>query len=187
MKCSNCGSEIADDAQFCGICGQETKVTSCPNCGVSLKQGLFFCPSCGVKLKEKTPPQMEAIKEEPKLSKLDQEIKEQEIRRLIKVNQKRFSTAPSREPKIGLLTDEEILNISYLDISGREISSLQGIEYFTSLTYLSCSKNHLTSLDVSKNPALKYLDCDNNRLTSLDVSKNTALQSLNCDFNPLSK
>ena len=109
MKCSNCGSEIADDAQFCGICAQETKVTSCPICGVSLKQGLFFCPSCGVKLKEKTLPQMEAIKEEPKLSKLDQEIKEQEIRRLIKVNQKRFSTAKSREPKTGLLTDEEIL------------------------------------------------------------------------------
>ena len=109
MKCSNCGSEIADDAQFCGICGQETKVTSCPNCGVSLKQGLFFCPSCGVKLKEKTQPQIEVRKEEPKLSKLDQEIKEQEIRRLIKVNQKRFSTAKSREPKTGLLTDEEIL------------------------------------------------------------------------------
>lgn len=109
MKCSNCGSEILDDAQYCGICGQETKGILCPNCGVSLKQGLFFCPSCGVKLKEKTQPPIEVRKEEPKLSKLDQEIKEQEIRRLIKVNQKRFSTAQSREPKTGLLTDEEIL------------------------------------------------------------------------------
>ena len=84
-----------------------------------------------------------------------------------------------------ILTDEEISNISFLDVSSREISSLQGIEFFTSLTYLDCSGNHLTSLDMSKQPALKYLDCYNNQLTSLDVSTNTALQSLKCFHNPL--
>ena len=65
------------------------------------------------------------------------------------------------------------------------ISNLKGIEAFTTLTYLDCSFNELTSLDVSKNTALTYLDCGSNQLTSLDVSKNTALTILGCSGNQL--
>ncbi|GHU58355.1 hypothetical protein FACS1894133_2960 [Clostridia bacterium] len=66
-----------------------------------------------------------------------------------------------------------------------EISSLNGIEYFTALTQLTCSDNKLTTLDVSKNTALTVLGCSNNQLTALDVSKNTALTVLVCDVNKL--
>ena len=61
---------------------------------------------------------------------------------------------------------------------GASISDLTGIEAFTSLTYLECSANLLTSLDVSQNTALTDLNCYDNPLTSLDVSQNTALYSL---------
>ena len=48
----------------------------------------------------------------------------------------------------------------------------------TELTYLKCSYNRLTELDVSKNTELTYLDCSYNRLTELDVSQNTKLTEL---------
>ena len=53
------------------------------------------------------------------------------------------------------------------------------------VTYLECSSNQLTSLDVSDCTALTYLDCDYNQLTSLDVSGCTALTRLDCDYNQL--
>ena len=70
-------------------------------------------------------------------------------------------------------------------IAVKGIANLSGIEAFTSLTYLSCWLNKLTSLDVSSNTALTYLDCGINQLTSLDVSSNTALTDLRCNDNQL--
>ena len=72
-----------------------------------------------------------------------------------------------------------------IDCRSMNISNLKGIEAFTALTYLACSENQLTSLDVSQNTALTYLDCSENQLTSLDVSKNTALTELYCGGNQL--
>ena len=84
---------------------------------------------------------------------------------------------------------ENIAAITSLHVPGTDdasgLTSLQGIEYFESLTYLNCSNNQLTSLDVSANTALTYLDCFLNQLTSLDVSANTALTELYCSYNPL--
>ena len=85
----------------------------------------------------------------------------------------------------GILTEEEISKITSIEVSYKQISSLQGIEFFTALTDLSCLGNQLTSLDVSHNTALRELDCGKNRLTSLDVSHNTALTSLECYNNQL--
>ena len=65
------------------------------------------------------------------------------------------------------------------------ISDLTGIEDFAALTFLSCSENQLTSLDVSQNTALIDLTCASNNLTSLDISNNIALTSLYCDNNQL--
>ena len=85
----------------------------------------------------------------------------------------------------GVLTVYEIPNLKNINVSGRQIKSLQGIEYFTSQTDLSCYTNKLTSLDVSKNTELISLHCGENQLTSLDVSKNTALTYLYCYTNQL--
>ena len=87
---------------------------------------------------------------------------------------------------------EKIAAITELDVSGTyenenpgTLTSLQGIEYFESLTELVCYYNQLTSLDVSANTALTVLDCSSNSLTSLDVSANTALTELVCYYNQL--
>ena len=85
---------------------------------------------------------------------------------------------------------EKIATMTELDVSGTyenpgTLTSLQGIEYFESLTQLSCYYNQLTSLDISANTALTTLWCYNNSLTSLDISANTALTELSCTFNQL--
>ena len=78
----------------------------------------------------------------------------------------------------GHLFASDIPKATKMNIEGREITSLKGIEYFTSLLYLYCHDNQLTTLDLSKNTALKNLYAYNNQLTTLDLSKNTALASL---------
>ena len=65
------------------------------------------------------------------------------------------------------------------------IYDLTGIEAFTALTYLNCSWNGLTSLDVSQNIALEFLNCAGNQLTGLDVSNNTNLTYLFLGTNQL--
>lgn len=83
------------------------------------------------------------------------------------------------------ITYKEVRNITQIDVSGEAITSLQGIEFFSALTWLDCSSNRLTSLDVSGCTALTELECYGNYLTSLDVSGCTALTVLNCRSNRL--
>ena len=85
----------------------------------------------------------------------------------------------------GYLTDAEIAAITKINVSGKGISDLTGIEYFTALTELSCYGNSLTALDITKNIALQWLDCSDNQLTTLDLSKNTNLLKLYCGKNNL--
>ena len=85
----------------------------------------------------------------------------------------------------GVLTDAKIASVTSINVSGKSIQSLKGIEYFTALTGLKCDNNQLTELDVSQNTALTVLKCDNNQLTELDVSQNTMLTGLDCYDNQL--
>ena len=61
------------------------------------------------------------------------------------------------------------------------------VNIYGALTHFRCSGNHdhITSLDVSGNPALKGLLCYENSITSLDVSGNPALEELLCYDNGL--
>ena len=72
-----------------------------------------------------------------------------------------------------------------IDCGDMNISNLTGIEAFTALTWLRCSNNQLTSLDVSANTDLTYLECEVNQLTRLYLSKNTALTTLHCSSNQI--
>lgn len=67
-----------------------------------------------------------------------------------------------------------------------DISSMDGIQYFTALDTLIYAFDGLVDLDVSNNTKLKMLQCQGNQLTKLDLSNNTALTSLCCRSNQLS-
>lgn len=87
--------------------------------------------------------------------------------------------------KNSILSSKELKSVKEINVINNEISSLKGIEYFTSLTELRCQDNNLTTLDISKNTALTLLACSNNRLSSLDISKNLELKDLTCFNNQL--
>jgi len=72
-----------------------------------------------------------------------------------------------------------------INCSGLSISDLTGIEAFTSLPYLHCVSNSLTTLDLSSNTSLINLSCNSNLLTSLNVSQNSVLTNLTCENNSL--
>ncbi|MFA5675242.1 MAG: InlB B-repeat-containing protein [Christensenellales bacterium] len=81
----------------------------------------------------------------------------------------------------------EVSKIISLDVAGKGILSLAGIEYATGLESLHCENNNLTALDMSSCPKLKILHCWKNKLTVLNVSENPALKELYCDQNKLAK
>ena len=83
------------------------------------------------------------------------------------------------------ISDADAAVPTSLDVTFQSISDLTGIGAFVNLTFLNCSINQLTSLDVSTNTMLTSLNCSFNQLTSLDVSTNTMLTSLNCSGNLL--
>ncbi len=73
-----------------------------------------------------------------------------------------------------------------IDVGGKNITDLTGIEAFTSITRLILWNNQVSSLDVSSNTALTTLSCGMNQLTSLDLSNNPNLKFLYCQINQLS-
>ena len=87
----------------------------------------------------------------------------------------------------GVLTEEEISDVTSIDVMYKGIQSLKGIEFFTSLTDLNCYTNQLTALDLSNNTALTTLYCTTNQLTTLDVSKCINLTHLECNGNQLTE
>ncbi len=86
----------------------------------------------------------------------------------------------------GTLEAAEIEEVTVINVNGKQIKDLKGIEFFKNLTELSCGNNELSSLDISSNLALETFDCSGNQLSSLDVSSNSALKTLYCCGSQLS-
>ena len=70
-----------------------------------------------------------------------------------------------------------------MNISLKGIGNLNGIQYFTSLTWLNCSNNSISNLSTLPN-SLTYLDCSyqGNNLTSLPALPNL-LNYFDCTYN----
>lgn len=104
------------------------------------------------------------------------------------------------------LSEAEIESIQSLNLNNKDIHSLKGLEYITSLRELDISNNALSSLDlssftqleklqaahnnletidVSMLSALRYLDLSDNNLNTLDISHTTQLQYLDCTNNAI--
>jgi len=83
----------------------------------------------------------------------------------------------------GLVPTASIDTITILNIAGKNIADLQGIQNFTLLSQLNCSNNNLTDIKISSNVSLGKLVCINNNLASLNVDENIALVELFCHNN----
>jgi len=77
--------------------------------------------------------------------------------------------------------------ITKLYCSGKELTSLEGIENLQNLQYLFCNRNNLTTLKGVENLSnLQQLQCSNNNLNSLEGIENLKkLKILWCDRNNL--
>jgi len=87
--------------------------------------------------------------------------------------------------KDGYLDLQEKPSCTSIYCNESKITSLKGIEYLTGLKYLYCSKNALTSVDLSKNTELLFVDLSENQLTGLNLRKNTKLQEVRCNSNQI--
>lgn len=79
------------------------------------------------------------------------------------------------------------LGVTNIDIVKKGVSSLEGLEKFINLEFLTCSRNNLSSIDVSANEKLITLRCERNQLTDLNVSQNPDLEILWCSDNDLGR
>ena len=75
-------------------------------------------------------------------------------------------------------------NITFLDCSDNQVTNIN-VNEIISLTQLLCSHNELTSLNVSYNIHLVRLICHRNRLRNLRVDSNESLELLNCSHNSM--
>ena len=82
----------------------------------------------------------------------------------------------------GVLSMQELMDVTDIDVHNQHISDLKGIEFFTALTSLNCGSNpDLVSFDLSRNTLLTSLDCSgNNFLESLDITANEFIGQISC-------
>lgn len=79
----------------------------------------------------------------------------------------------------------DVASVSSLNVSGKGILQLTGIEDFISLSELYCQDNLITSLTLSSNSKLTILDCSENDLSSLKLTDLVVLRILKCSFNKI--
>jgi len=82
-------------------------------------------------------------------------------------------------------TYRTLQNTKELNLSGKGIRGIEGIEYLSGLNSLDLSYNELESLDLSSCTRLTELNCSGNRLTSLDLASCRKLKNLGCSDNAL--
>jgi Leucine-rich repeat (LRR) protein len=121
------------------------------------------------------------------------------------------SSNPTASVKIDTNNDfqiqqNEVANITYLNIDSSNISSLEGLQYFTNLKLLFCNyntiaiispvglsnleglnigANQLSTFNLSGFTNLKIYNCSGNLFTSLDFSGLPSLEDLSCLGNQL--
>lgn len=87
------------------------------------------------------------------------------------------------KPASAPIYDTDVAGIDYLYVGYRDIQSLNGLEYFTSLQELNCYNNQLTALPTLPS-SLEWLDCGDNQLTALPALP-IGLRWLFCNNNQL--
>ncbi len=85
----------------------------------------------------------------------------------------------------GVLQDEEIDQIIYIECFDMGITSLKGIENLSALVRIDCYNNQIAEADFSLNRNLASIQMYSNLLTKINVSSNTGLTELRLSNNRL--
>ena len=81
--------------------------------------------------------------------------------------------------------DSAIDTVLHLNVSGKGIYDLSGIESFTMLEILNCEVNALSSIDLSNNLNLQKLYAHYNAIDNLDLSNNSNLDYIRVNNNQI--
>ncbi len=84
----------------------------------------------------------------------------------------------------GQISYNEAEAVADLNVGGKNISDMTGIEALISLNTLDCSYNQLTRLDIYNNTSLRELNCGGNLLSKLYIGDNDSLEILNLSNMP---
>ncbi|WP_440121257.1 leucine-rich repeat domain-containing protein [Tenacibaculum sp. Ill] len=87
----------------------------------------------------------------------------------------------------GEIEEAEALSIDRLNLDNKNISSLDGIQFFKNLEVLNCSDNSIKKIDYSQTSTLtklRFLTARRNQISSVDV-RNCALWGLRLEDNPI--
>ena len=77
-------------------------------------------------------------------------------------------------------------DITYLSCSNNQLTSLN-VQGLNNLSYFNCNSNQLTSINVQGLNDLSYFNCSNNQLTSLNVQGLNDLSYFDCNSNQLTE
>ena len=141
--------------------------------GLILDESFFFHPQNQPPIQEKT--YAEAFPDQNFRAEVLKMINEQD-------NGARTESSPLSEND-----QAKLAAFTVLTVSNKNIADLAGLSYFSGITYLNCSVNQLSKLDVSGNTKLASLYCFNNQLSEIDLTGNVMLSTLNCSNNSLSE
>ena len=99
-----------------------------------------------------------------------------------------FSALLNHQPAIDLNQDRiisqaEAIVVKQLFLSGKSISNVQELAYFSGLERLDLSHNQIDSIDLGQCPKISWLKLDHNKLQKLDLSGLPMLQFLSVNDN----
>ncbi|MCH5335376.1 MAG: hypothetical protein J1D86_06200 [Alistipes sp.] len=80
----------------------------------------------------------------------------------------------------GKISQSEALAVTRITIYGDQITSAEGIQYFSNIDALICNAPNLRTLDIRRNRALKNVLISKSLLTQIDLSENMALETMGC-------
>jgi hypothetical protein len=89
--------------------------------------------------------------------------------------------------KDGKITLSEAAAAQTINVGSTDVASLEGIQYFTNITFLDCTNCKLEgTLDVSMLKKMIYCQCSRNKITKLILPENGAVGRLQCFSNRIS-
>lgn len=94
---------------------------------------------------------------------------------------RRFISIHYDKDEDGVLSKEEIRQVTSLYLKEEKIESLWGIGIFKNLLFLNCETNQLDKLDMGELLQLRGLYCKENNITELDATPAIHLKELECD------
>lgn len=80
----------------------------------------------------------------------------------------------------------EAVAVNGLVVDSANISDLTGIEAFVNISWLDCSYNNLTNLDLTSNSFLEIIFAEGNQIATLDINNLVQLTNLSINNNLLS-